>query len=68
MECHELAFIWGNNANTASKDINIVAKACKELQDSKGHMEKILSMILAIGNHINGDTARGQVSTTHRFG
>ncbi len=62
MECHELAFVWGNNANTASKDINIIVKACKELQDAKPQMEKVLSMILAIGNYINGDTARGQVS------
>ncbi len=64
MECHELAFVWGNNANTAAKDINVVNKACKELQDSKGNMEKIMSMILSIGNYINGDTARGQVSVS----
>lgn len=67
MECHELAFVWGNNANTASKDINVVNKACKELQDSKVQMEKILSMILSIGNYINGDTARGQVSLIFVF-
>lgn len=63
MECHELTFLWGNNANTANKDITVLSKAVKELTDTKPSMETILSMILAIGNHINGDTARGQVSS-----
>jgi hypothetical protein len=63
MDCHEVAFLWGNNANTAAKDLNALLKACKEISDSKPALETIFSMILSIGNYINGDTARGQVSS-----
>lgn len=64
MECHELSFTWTTNADLVSNSIRTLVKSVGELNEAKGNFEKILSLILAIGNYINGDTARGQVSFT----
>ena len=61
MECHELSFTWTTNADLVSNSIRTLVKSVGELNEAKGNFEKILSLILAIGNYINGDTARGQV-------
>lgn len=62
MECHEIAFNWFNTANGVFDQLSLILKAQDELVSSQKSMEIILAMVLSIGNYINGDTARGQVS------
>ena len=62
MECHDIGFTWESHAETALRKVGTLTKSLGEMNNSKGSFEKILSMILSIGNYINGDTTRGQVS------
>lgn len=62
MECHELSLTWEHHADVVSGSMSTLVKSLKEMADAKSNFEKILAMVLAIGNYINGDTARGQVS------
>jgi chaperonin cofactor prefoldin len=61
LECHELAFSWEINAKTSSSQMSILLKGCQEFQQLKDPFQRLMAMMLAIGNYLNGDTARGQV-------
>lgn len=60
LECHLLGFTWPVNATASSGQVQAIQKAVHELQKDQRLMEKIFSIVLGIGNYINGDTARGQ--------
>jgi hypothetical protein len=61
LECHELAFSWEINAKTSASQMSILLKGCQEFQQLKDPFQRVMAMMLAIGNYLNGDTARGQV-------
>lgn len=61
IECHQISFSWENNANLSSSQLGVIECACKELQRSQPQIQKILSLVLTIGNYLNGGTSRGQV-------
>ena len=61
MECHEIAFSWANGANAAASQLGIIECACTELGRSQEPMQQLLSIVLSIGNYLNGGTARGEV-------
>eukprot|EP01038_Epipyxis_sp_PR26KG_P007971 gene7971-10811_t len=60
MESHDIIFSWMNNANAVNGQIITIQRACEELKTSQKSVDKLLSIILALGNYINGDTPRGQ--------
>eukprot|EP01038_Epipyxis_sp_PR26KG_P007973 gene7973-10813_t len=60
IEAHETAFSWSGAAKLASAQLGVVQLACDELEKSQKAMEKVLSIILSVGNYINGDTIHGQ--------
>eukprot|EP01040_Poterioochromonas_malhamensis_P011521 gene11521-12563_t len=60
LECHEMSFSWEINAKVSSNQLNALLKGCREFQQLKDSFQSLLAVVLAIGNHINGDTARGQ--------
>lgn len=62
LECHEIAFSWANGANAAASQLGVIECACVELCKSQDKMQKLLSIVLSIGNYLNGGTARGEVS------
>jgi hypothetical protein len=67
LECHELAFSWEINAKTSSSQMSILLKGCQEFQQLKDPFQSLMAMMLAIGNYLNGDTARGQVKIENYF-
>jgi hypothetical protein len=64
LECHEIVFSWNDEADSISNLLDIADRACIELCQSKEHIRTLLAIVLSIGNHINGDTARGQAYGT----
>eukprot|EP00981_Chlorochromonas_danica_P005143 scaffold1036_cov169-Ochromonas_danica.AAC.23 len=60
LECHLLGFTWPINATITTAQVQAIALAVTELKADQRKIEKIFSMVLGIGNYINGDTARGQ--------
>ena len=63
MECHEIAFSWANGANAAASQLGVLECACQEMGRSQDNLQQVLSMVLCVGNYLNGGTSRGQVST-----
>jgi len=60
LECHEIAFSWPTAASSAASHLGVLECACKELQRSEAEMKRLLAIVLAIGNQLNGGTPRGQ--------
>ncbi len=60
IRCHEITFAWLGLANSSIAQLNVLQRACYELIDSQSNMQRLLSMILAIGNYINGGTSHGR--------
>lgn len=60
IECHEIAFMWNGTATSSISQLHVIQRACVELTNSQSNMQILLSMILAVGNYINGDTKFGQ--------
>jgi hypothetical protein len=60
LECHQLIFGWNAAADGLTGEINILHSACQELlsNESKTKLQTIFSVILAIGNYMNGGTSR----------
>ena len=63
MECHEIAFTWIHSANHTVSQLTILETACKEIANSQNSLQELLSMVLSIGNYLNGGTTRGEVSS-----
>jgi hypothetical protein len=61
MECHEIAFSWPAAANSAASQLGVIECACQELGRSQENMRQLLSIVLSVGNYLNGGTPRGQV-------
>jgi hypothetical protein len=61
MECHEIAFSWAGSASAAASQIGVLECAVRELGKSQGDMQQLLSIVLAMGNYLNGGTTRGEV-------
>jgi hypothetical protein len=60
IDCHEIAFTWNTTALTTISQLHVVQRACVEFTGSQTQIQSLLSMVLAIGNYINGDTKFGQ--------
>eukprot|EP01034_Spumella_vulgaris_P021864 gene21864-27939_t len=60
IDCHEIAFTWNTTALSTISQLHVVQRACVELTGSQTQIQALLSMVLAIGNYINGDTKFGQ--------
>lgn len=60
LDCHKLIFSWNTTADSLTGEINIIHSACQELlsNDCKSKLLTIFSVILAIGNFMNGGTSR----------
>jgi hypothetical protein len=60
LDCHKLIFSWHTTADSLTGEINIIHSACQELlsNDCKSKLLTIFSVILAIGNFMNGGTSR----------
>jgi hypothetical protein len=60
LECHKLLFSWNSTADSLTGEINIIHSACQELlaNDCKSKLLTIFSVILAVGNFMNGGTSR----------
>jgi hypothetical protein len=63
MECHEIAFRWMSDMNSTVAQIACISSAKDEVVSSQKVLQKIFSMVLCVGNILNGDSARGQVRT-----
>ena len=61
MECHEIAFRWMADMNGTVAQISCIATARDEVANSQKVLQKIFSIVLCVGNVLNGDSARGQV-------
>lgn len=62
LKMHSIMLSWEDDADTFAEELDIVTNAVVEFkfpqcEESLSHM---LSLILAIGNYLNGNTARGQ--------
>lgn len=60
LECHLQGFTWPVNAAVSCSQVDAIHKAVREIQQDQNKLSRILSLILAIGNYINGDTPRGR--------
>jgi len=58
LECWEFTRSFDKQIEEANEDIVIVIEACQQLQRSK-KFTKVLQIVLAIGNLVNGNTNRG---------
>jgi hypothetical protein len=61
IDIHEIAFSWVVTANSILSQLGIIQNACKEMNNSQILIKKLMAIILAIGNYLNGGTSRGQV-------
>jgi len=59
LDCHEIAFSWQNFSKQVSQQIDIILKACAEIENCKSQMQTVLSIVLALGNYLNSDTKFG---------
>ncbi|KAJ7521699.1 hypothetical protein O6H91_19G064400 [Diphasiastrum complanatum] len=49
---------YGSISQKVQENLRLIELACQQMKDSKSFV-KILEMVLAVGNHLNGDTLRG---------
>lgn len=73
VECHITAFTWFPALNNVTAALGVIDSACNELKSSEKQLKVLLAQVLAIGNYINGGTARGQaygvkLETLAKFG
>ena len=58
LDCHKMAFTWGDDYSSISSKLGTLHSACREIGDNLA-VQKILRMVLTIGNYLNGGTSRG---------
>lgn len=63
LECHEVCFTWPQAAQQLQEKLEVINKACNEFHESEPNLKQFLGLVLSVGNFLNGDTARGQVSS-----
>ena len=58
---HEIGFRWPRDAGKVAAEISTFQKACKEFesQENMQSLKKVLALILAVGNYLNGGSPRG---------
>lgn len=60
IDMHETAFSWDSRADAVGSKLSLLHRACEELNISHPYISRVMSIVLAVGNYINGNTARGQ--------
>mmetsp|Transcript_12598 Transcript_12598/g.17217 ORF Transcript_12598/g.17217 Transcript_12598/m.17217 type:complete len:89 (-) Transcript_12598:887-1153(-) len=58
MECHKVVLNRLDQVEAADGLLEVLDSACGELADTKHRLRQYLAIVLAVGNHINGDTTR----------
>ncbi len=58
LDCHKMAFTWEDDYSSVSSKLGILHSACREVGDNLA-VQKILRMVLTVGNYLNGGTSRG---------
>lgn len=58
LDCHKMAFTWADDYSSVSSKLGILHSACREIGDNLA-VQKILRMVLTLGNYMNGGTSRG---------
>jgi hypothetical protein len=58
--CHKIVFVWKATAERLAAEARLISAACSELvaPSSAAKLEKVLSVVLAVGNFMNGGSAR----------
>jgi len=59
LDCVSITLQFDENFQLLQEKLQKFTKASKEIKDSKNFLE-VLSMVMAIGNYMNGSTSRGQ--------
>jgi hypothetical protein len=60
LECHRVTFHWNKSCDTLTGNLHLLSKTCHELssQESIRQLQIVMSVIVAIGNFLNGGTNR----------
>ena len=60
LECHKVIFTWNKTMDSVKAANLVLGQACRELTstDSTAKLSKLLSVILAVGNFMNGGSSR----------
>lgn len=58
--CHKIVFVWMATADRLLSECNLLAEACRQMLSptSATKLEKVLSVVLAVGNFMNGGSSR----------
>eukprot|EP00603_Paraphysomonas_imperforata_P015405 CAMPEP_0114476932 /NCGR_PEP_ID=MMETSP0104-20121206/15052_1 /TAXON_ID=37642 ORGANISM="Paraphysomonas imperforata, Strain PA2" /NCGR_SAMPLE_ID=MMETSP0104 /ASSEMBLY_ACC=CAM_ASM_000202 /LENGTH=1256 /DNA_ID=CAMNT_0001651763 /DNA_START=82 /DNA_END=3854 /DNA_ORIENTATION=- len=58
--CHKIVFVWMATANRLLSECDLIAEACRQMLSptSAVKLEKVLSVVLAVGNFMNGGSSR----------
>lgn len=59
LKIHDTCFKWDADATTVASQLNVYSMACDQLKVHEATFNKLLGMILAIGNVLNDGTPRG---------
>lgn len=60
LDCHDIAFRWDEEASVLKASIDTLMNATIEMKQSEPALKKLLQIVLAVGNFLNGGTPRGQ--------
>ena len=60
LQCHKIVFTWNAIAERLESEVLLLTNACNQLTSpsSVSKMEKVLSVVLAVGNFMNGGSSR----------
>ena len=64
LDCHCTVFTWFDESAYLQGRLEIIRRAVEEVQVSKNTIKKLFSLVLSIGNVLNGDTNRGRAYGT----
>jgi hypothetical protein len=58
--CHKIVFVWKATAERLLSESTLITQACVQLvsPQSTAKLEKVLSVVLAVGNFMNGGSSR----------
>ena len=58
--CHKIVFVWRATADRLASELQLLTEACRQLvaPSSAAKLEKVLSVVLAVGNFMNGGSSR----------